>query len=286
MIRISIIGLGLIGGSLGLALKGANRQELELIGYARRPEVASLALNLGVVDRAELDLTRVVEGADLVVIATPPLAIKEILTQIAAHLPPQCVVTDTASIKAEVMKWAEECLPPRVNFVGGHPMAGKELAGLEAAEGGLFKGCVYCLTPAPNANPEAIQRVTTLVKQVGAEPFFIGAQEHDLVVAGISHLPMLLSAALVSTTTKASSWPKMAKLAATGYRDLTRLASGSPQLNRDICITNRGAILHWIDELMAELNQFRHLVDTGGDELEQALVRVREARERWLKEKV
>ena len=286
MMRISIIGLGLIGGSLGLALKGANWQELELIGYARRPEVASLALNLGVVDRAELDLTRVVEGADLVVIATPPLAIKEILTQIAAHLPPQCVVTDTASIKAEVMKWAEECLPPRVNFVGGHPMAGKELAGLEAAEGGLFKGCVYCLTPAPNANPEAIQRVTTLVEQVGAEPFFIGAQEHDLVVAGISHLPMLLSAALVSTTTKASSWPKMAKLAATGYRDLTRLASGSPQLNRDICITNRGAILHWIDELMAELNQFRHLVDTGGDELEQALVRVREARERWLKEKV
>ncbi len=285
MRRISIIGLGLIGGSLALALRRAKRQGLELIGHVRRPETASLALKLGAVDQAELDLTAAVKGADLVVIATPPLAIKDILTQIAPHLPPQCVVTDTASTKAQVMSWAEECLLPVVSFVGGHPMAGKEYAGLEAAEAGLFDNCIYCLTPAPEASPEAIERATILVEQIGAKPLIIDALEHDREVAGISHLPMLISAALVSATTKASSWPRMAKLAATGYHDLTRLASGSPQLNRDICLTNQRAILYWIDELTEELQQFRQLIGAGNDELGPIFVRLQEARERWLAER-
>ncbi|MFQ5987652.1 MAG: prephenate dehydrogenase, partial [Dehalococcoidia bacterium] len=191
---------------------------------------------------------------------------------------------DTASTKAQVMGWAEEFLPSSVSFIGGHPMAGKEASGIEAADSALFAGCTYCLVPGRGATTEAINVVEGLVGQIGAEPIFLDASEHDSLVAAISHLPLLLSAALVSATTRSPSWPKMAKLAATGFRDLTRLASGNPEMSRDICLTNREPILHWIDEYIKELGEFRRLVGEGGQEMEQAFIRARQGRERWLGE--
>ncbi|GAG20296.1 unnamed protein product, partial [marine sediment metagenome] len=142
--RVAIIGLGLIGGSIGLALKRTGPGETELVGYVRSPEAADKALRLAVVDRVEDDLRVAVDKADIVILATPVMAIKEILAQIGPHLPYGCVVTDTASTKAKVMEWAEEYLPPTVDFIGGHPMAGKEFSGIEAAEASLFEGCIYC----------------------------------------------------------------------------------------------------------------------------------------------
>ena len=282
MRRIAIIGLGLIGGSMGLALKKV--ADLELVGFARRPEVASKALSIGAVDRAEGNLLSAVEEASLVIIATPVVAIKEILAQIGERLAQGCIVTDTASTKAQVMGWAEEFLPSSVSFIGGHPMAGKEASGIEAADADLFAGCTYCLVPGRRATAEAINVVEGLVGQIGARPIFLDASEHDSLVAAISHLPLLLSAALVSATTRSPSWPKMAKLAATGFRDLTRLASGNPEMSRDICLTNREPILHWIDEYIKELGEFRRLVGEGGQEMEQAFIRARQGRERWLGE--
>jgi len=281
-VRIAIIGLGLIGGSIGLALKQVGEPGWEIVGWVRRPEAASMALSLGVIDRAGMNLSEVVKEVDLVIIATPVLTVKGILSQIANHLSPGCIVTDTASTKLEVMKWAEELLPPTVNFVGGHPMAGKETYGIQAAEAKLFQGRVYCLTPAKKASPEAVNKVADMVKKLGAVPLFIDAEEHDNLVAGISHLPMLLSAALVSATTKDSSWDRMSKLAASGYRDLTRLASGNPQVNAHICRSNQKAILHWIDEFSKELGRYRRLVDVGDNHLEEALVEANRARQQWL----
>jgi len=280
--RIAIIGLGLIGGSMGLALKKV--ADLELVGFARRPEVASKALSIGAVDRAEGNLLSAVKEANLVIIATPVVAIKEILAQIGERLSQGCIVTDTASTKAQVMGWAEEFLPSSVSFIGGHPMAGKEASGIEAADAALFAGCTYCLVPGRGATTEAINVVEGLVRQIGAKPIFLDASEHDSLVAAISHLPLLLSAALVSATTRSPSWPKMAKLAATGFRDLTRLASGNPVMSLDICLTNREPILHWIDEYIKELGEFRRLVSEGGQEMEQAFIRARQGRERWLGE--
>jgi len=280
--RIAIIGLGLIGGSMGLALKKV--ADLELVGFARRPEVASKALSIGAVDRAEGNLLSAVKEANLVIIATPVVAIKEILAQIGERLSQGCIVTDTASTKAQVMGWAEEFLPSSVSFIGGHPMAGKEASGIEAADAALFAGCTYCLVPGRGATTEAINVVEGLVRQIGAKPIFLNAPEHDSLVAAISHLPLLLSAALVSATTRSPSWPKMAKLAATGFRDLTRLASGNPVMSLDICLTNREPILHWIDEYIKELGEFRRLVSEGGQEMEQAFIRARQGRERWLGE--
>lgn len=287
--RVAIIGLGLIGGSIGLALKKAaeshsepQTKNLEIIGYVRRPEAASLAVNMGMVDRVETSLENTVKQAEIVIIATPVLVIKEILSQIAGSLPHGCIATDTGSTKVQVMKWAEELLPPAVDFIGGHPMAGKETYGMKAAEADLFQGSVYCLTPSRKASPQSVDKIADMVKNLGAAPFFIDAQEHDVLVAGVSHLPFLLSAALVTGTASGLSWERMKKLAASGYRDLTRLASGSPEVNAQICLTNQQAILRWIDKFIDELQRYRQLVDSGSNQLEEALAEANKLRQEWL----
>ncbi|MGQ9546714.1 MAG: prephenate dehydrogenase [Dehalococcoidia bacterium] len=279
---VSIIGLGLIGASIGLALRQGGKARWEIVGYSRHQETVARALSIGAIDRGTTSLKDAVKQADLVVIATPVLAIKEILSEIACHPPLSCVVSDTASTKGQVMKWAKQILPPTVDFVGGHPMAGKEAYGIEAAEAKLFRGCAYCLTSSQNASPKSIGTVLSMVKKLGARPFFVDAQEHDNLVAGISHLPMLLSAALVSLTTKDPSWSKMSRLAASGYHDLTRLASGNPEVNAHICFSNREAIVDWIKRFNEELVRYRQLVTKSDRQLQQALTDASKARQEWL----
>ena len=281
--HITIIGLGLIGGSMGLALKRSGVLS-ELVGYARHSDTRSKACQVGAVDRVETNLPMAVRGAELVIIATPVMSIRGILEQIADHLSPGCVVTDTASTKAQVMKWAEEYIPAEVSFIGGHPMAGKEEAGVEAADARLFCNCTYCLVKGSSTTLEVTRQVVELVMQIGGNPLIINAQEHDNLVAGISHLPALLSSALVLTTIKSPDWPQMSKLAARGYRDLTRLASGDVEMNRDICLSNGQSIARWIDNFIAELSELRYLLDEDGERLERALSRAREARQKWLLE--
>ena len=280
--RIAIIGLGLIGGSIGFALKQAGWRGVEIIGYARRRETASLALKLGAVDKIELDLRSAVKDADIVIIAAPVLTIKDIFKQIAPVLSDGSIVTDTASTKMQVMQWAKELLPSRTSFVGGHPMAGKEISGIRAANDDLFHNCIYCLTPLPQTKPAAVRIVKDMVNKLGAIPIIIEAEEHDRLVAGVSHLPLLLSVALVSVTTKNPSWQQMSRLAASGYRDLTRLASGNPEVSAHICLSNQAAIVSWIDAFIDELQRLRSLIADGTDEIEEALALANEARQKWL----
>jgi prephenate dehydrogenase len=283
-VLVAIIGLGLIGGSIGLALRQGKKSRWEIVGHSRRRETVVKALSLGAIERGETNLKDVAEQAELVIIATPALTVKEIFSDIAPYLPSGCIVTDTASTKVQVMKWAEEILPPTVNFVGGHPMAGRETYGIKAAEVELFQRCTYCLTPSERASPESIDTVIDMVKKLGAIPSFIDAQEHDKLVAGISHLPMLLSAALVSLTTKDPSWLRMSELAASGYHDLTRLASGSPEVNSQICLSNQEAIIDLIDRFSRELERYRQLVAKGDKRLEQVLTEANKARQEWLRQ--
>ena len=282
IVLVAIIGLGLIGGSIGLALRQGKKPGWEIVGYSRRQETVTKASSSGVIERGVTNLKDAVKQAELVIIATPVLTVKEIFSEIAPHLPSGCMVTDTASTKVQVMKWAEEILPPTADFIGGHPMAGKETYGIQAAEAELFRGCTYCLTSSKKASPKSIDTVTGMVKKLGAIPFFIDAQEHDNLVAGISHLPMLLSAALVSLTTKNPSWSKMSKLAASGYHDLSRLASGNPEVSAHICFSNQGAIVNWIDKFSQELERYRQLVAEGDKRLEQAFTEASKARQEWL----
>ncbi len=282
--HIAVIGLGLIGGSIGLALKCVGTDGARVTGYARRPETANRALQMGAVDQVEGSLALAVKGADLVILATPTMSIKEILIQIAPHLSAGCVVTDVASTKEQVLRWAEESLPSNVNFVGGHPMAGKELSGIDVAEADLFRDRTYCIVPGRGASDSAVQVVVDLVNRIGARPVFVNAPDHDRFVAGISHLPLVLASALVMATAKSPGWPEMSQLAAGGYRDTTRLASQHQRMNRDICLTNGDNIVFWIDEFTRELQRFRSLIAEGDVELEHAFDQARQARNTWIEE--
>ncbi|MEA1958107.1 MAG: prephenate dehydrogenase/arogenate dehydrogenase family protein [Chloroflexota bacterium] len=280
--RVAIIGLGLIGGSMGLALRDAG---IEVVGYARRPETASLALECKAVDRVEADAASAVVASDVVVVATPVLAVRDVFAEISGSLSEGAIVTDVSSTKVEVMRWAEELLPSRVSFIGGHPMAGRETPGIEAADAELFRGCTYCLVPGGGSADEAYETLEGLVWHIGANPLRIDAGEHDRLVAGISHLPLLISVALVASATGSPLWPSMAWLAASGYRDTTRLASGNPRMGRDICLTNKGPIIDAIDAYIEELKRIRRMIIDGDEKLEEYLIRVRQSRQDWLRQR-
>jgi prephenate dehydrogenase len=287
-IKITIIGMGLIGTSLGMALRSADEREaplgqIHVTGYDKNNRATSDARGRLAIDREARSLGEALREAQLVVVAVPVQAVREVFAAIAPVLPHGAVVTDVASVKSQVMGWARELLPATVEFIGGHPMAGKEQSGASAADPNLFKGAVYCLTPLPRARESAIELVDAMVRQTGAKSYFIDPDEHDAYVAGVSHLPFLLTAALIALTSGSPGWKERAPLAATGFRDVSRLASGDPEMHRDICMTNRVAIARWLDDAARLLLDMRDQIQAEeGDKLLEMFKRAREAREHWL----
>ena len=286
MSRIAIIGLGLIGGSIGLALKRAQIDGLEIVGHDVEWGTVGRARKLGAIDAEARDVASAVDGAAVVVIATPILQARKALEEIAPAVGDGAVVTDTASTKCQVLRWAEEILPREVAFVGGHPIAGKEQSGIDAADATLFEGQPWALIPSVHASERAIKTIENLVALVGARPVVIDPEEHDSYLAAVSHLPMLLSTALFRLASKGDSWPELAVLAGPAFRDITRLASGDPNLSHDICLTNRENLLHWLDRYRAELRELRDLIagSETDEELYELFVRAQADRDTFVRE--
>ncbi len=264
--KVGIIGLGLIGGSIGLALKRARLAGIEVIGFDRDSAVGTRALKFGAVDRLAPSIETLARDSSLIVIATPIVAVRKVLEAIAPHLQPGAVVTDTASTKGSVLRWAEETLPQGVYFVGGHPMAGKEQSGLQAAEATLFDGRPYAIVPSVDALPGAVNAVVGLAEAIGAEPIFLDHDEHDAYAAAVSHVPLVASIALFALARSSTAWPELAGMAGPAFRDLTRLASGAPEMSHDICLTNKKNISHWLDRYVEEVRRIQHLIE--GDDAE------------------
>jgi prephenate dehydrogenase len=282
--KITIIGLGLIGGSIGLGLKAAaGTSAVRIVGHDRERPAEHQAQKIGAIDKGEHNLPRAVQGARMVIIATPVLSVREVMEQIAPGLEEGAVVTDTASTKASVMGWARDLLPARVSFVGGHPMAGKENQGIGNAQADLFRDRAYCICPSLGATPDSIKSVMGLAYALGANPLFIDPDEHDMYAAAVSHLPLMISTALFHLLRASPSWDDMGQMASTGFRDLTRLASGDPQMSHDIWVTNREAIIHWLDRMMDELKVMRdQLKDARDEALLETFARAHLERERFL----
>jgi prephenate dehydrogenase len=269
---------------LGLALKKAGLAGLEIVGHSRRTETEKQAERMGAIDRGEHNLHRAVQGAGMVIIATPVLTVREVMEQIAGDLAEGAVVTDAASTKAHVMKWAQELLPAHVNFVGGHPMAGKETQGIEHAEADLFQGKTYCVCPSVDASEAAVKSVVGLAQTIGAEPMFIDAAEHDVYAAAVSHLPLMVASALFNLLRTSPSWPDMSLMASSGLKDTTRLASGDPRMAHDIWVTNREALIHWLERMEGELHRFRDILqDSRDQELLEAFAKVQMDRDELIK---
>ena len=266
MERITIIGLGLIGGSIGLALKRSQLKELQIVGVARSRETVQRAKKIGAIDEEMRDPAEAVVGAKLVIVAAPILATPQIFRDIAPALEPGTIVTDAASTKGNVMAWARELLPEHVQFVGGHPMAGKETSGIDSADADLFRDKTWVIVPAVGASEGAVRTVVGVAQELGASPTYMDADEHDSYVAAVSHLPLALSSVLFSMVFQSAAWPEMAKLASSGFRDATRLASGSPEMAHDIMHSNRDNVLHWLDRFQDELYRLRATIAAGDSE--------------------
>jgi prephenate dehydrogenase len=264
--QVTVIGTGLIGTSLGLALRASTLRNLTVVGTDANATARSGAQRRQAFDRMEGRLGNAIQDADVIVLATPVMAMRELMEGMASYLPDGCVVTDVGSTKTQVLQWADELLPDSVDFVGGHPMAGRETPGPENADGALFAGKPYCVIPSPRASQRAVGEITTLAEAVGGEPYFIGVDEHDSFVAAVSHLPFVLSTALVGCTSKSANWSDIGQLASSGYRDITRLASGDAVMHRDICVSNAQPIVAWIDAFIRELYEYRKILDTEPDD--------------------
>jgi len=281
---IAIVGTGLIGTSLALAIKDSNLK-VEVVGTDYDSTARAGAQKMGAFKKVEARLANAVRGADVVVFATPVMVMREMMEATAGDFQEGCVVTDVGSSKKMVLQWAEEVLPKHVSFVGGHPMAGREKSGPQNADGTMFKGKAYCIVPSPTANRAAVSSITTMAEAIGAKPFFISVDEHDSFVAAASHLPFMMSVALMGCTSKSANWDDIAQLASTGFGDLSRLASGDPVMHRDICVTNSEPIVAWMDAYIRELYDLRNLLAGEGgpdpDAVHQVFVEAMEARARW-----
>tara|TARA_A100001037_G_scaffold304601_1_gene341886 strand:+ start:10044 stop:11060 length:1017 start_codon:yes stop_codon:yes gene_type:complete len=266
MAKISIVGTGLIGTSLALALKEANINNLEIVGtdYSRDSRIG--AQKSGGFDKIENRLLNAIKDSDIVVLAVPVMAMEETMGYIADDLKEGCIVTDVGSTKRSIAEWAKQILPDHVDYVGGHPMAGKETHGPEHADATLFTDKVYCVIPSPTASKESVEQISKLAVAVKAEPYYISLDEHDSYVAAVSHLPFVMSTALMQCTSASENWDDISHLAASGFRDITRLASGDPIMHKDISVSNSEHITHWINMLINNLESFKELLNQDDNE--------------------
>ena len=286
MDRITIIGTGFMGSSMGMALREAYRGKAEIVGYDATTKVHNRAKKSGAVDKAEWNLDKAVAGAGIVILAVPAMATREIFEAIGPHLADGTSVTDMASTKREICTWAEELLPGSVGFVGGHPLAGAGLSGAESAVPTLFRGASYALVTPPTTPQWAVKTVVRLVEDVGAKPFFIDKEEHDSYVAATGHLPAIVSTALMAAAAKSPSWREISRFAADEFRDLSRLASIDPEISLGLCRTNPDMIIYWVTQMIEELEDFRAMIDHESRNepdgpLMNTFVNAWEARARW-----
>lgn len=274
--NIVIIGLGLIGGSIGLNLK-RQTSNFKITGIPRREETIAQAMMMGAIDEGTLDIARV-SNADVVFLCTPINLIIPKLKEIVPHLKKGAIVTDVGSSKYEIVKEAQALMPKGTYFVGGHPMAGKETAKLAAAEADLFQGKTWILTDTAKTSKKAIKVLEDLITQMGARPLILDPKLHDLVVAGISHMPLAVAVALVNTIANAETGKReMETCAASGFRDTTRIASGDPELGVGMFTTNKKAVLKMIKSFKDSLSQLESAIKASNPD--QILAFLKKAKE-------
>jgi len=273
--KLVIIGVGLIGGSFALALRKADLVK-HIVGVGRGQQNMQCAAERGVIDEIATDMASALHQADLVFLAMP--------VGQTAH-----IITDAGSTKQDVIAAARHHLPMqnRHHFVPGHPIAGTEQSGAQAAQADLYRNKHVILTPLPETSMDAVERVSELWQACGAQVSLMPADEHDQVLAATSHLPHILAFTLMNHLHHSTDNPEnLLRFAGSGFRDFTRIASSSPEMWRDICLANRKALLEQIGMYQNELNALQEILkNNNGEALEETFSQARVVRENWLKNK-
>jgi prephenate dehydrogenase len=260
---ITIVGTGLIGTSMGLAIQAARGKEIEVVGHDKDMGQARLALRMGAVSRVERNLIAACAQADLIILSIPASGMRETLAFIANDLKQGCAITDTASVKAPVLQWADEYLPAGASYVGGDPILFGDEAGIEAAREDLLKGALYAITPSTRATEESLKLVTDLVGLVGAIPHFIDPYEHDGLIGGTEHIADVLATVLLHTLSSSGGWRDMRRLCGSTFDRVTCFSQAEASEYSSRALLNQANLLRWIDAFSHELDAFRRLVERG-----------------------
>ena len=280
--KITIVGVGLLGGSIGLA---ARRRRLagEVAGFVRRAASLKDCEKAGAVDFATTDLLAAVSNADLIILCTPLAQMRSLAQQILPALKHGAIVTDVGSVKAGVVRELESIIAKAgAHFIGSHPMAGGEKMGVLAARADLFECAVNVLTPTKKSNSAAVRKLERFWKSLGARTVRMDAAQHDLLVSRTSHLPHVTAAALANLVLNPAQPKTQAALCATGFRDTTRIASGSPEMWRDIALANRKNLCRSVDTFMAELKKLQVALKTGdAKKVESFFATAKSRRDNW-----
>lgn len=259
--KVTIIGVGLIGGSLAKVLKGKDLTK-EITGAGRGRETLELALRIGVIDQMGQVLSQAVEDADLVVLASPVGAFEQIVRVIGPGLKKGAILTDVGSVKGALVKRIEAMLPAGVHYVPGHPIAGKEKHGMAEATETLFRGAKCILTPTAKTDPQALEAVKALWSAAGANVVLMDADAHDHIFAAVSHLPHTAAFAMVNTVAEFSSGSEnYMSFSGAGFRDFTRIAASSPEMWRDVCLLNGENIIEMIEQYQSALNNIKKAIE-------------------------
>ena len=261
--RLTIMGVGLIGGSLALALKEAGCVG-EVVGCGRGKPNLEKALERGIIDRYERDPRLAAVGADVIFLATPVQTLAQVVAEIAPVLKPGTILTDGGSVKAEVVRQIQPLVPAGVDFVPGHPIAGTEKSGAEAAFADLYRGKRCILTPTATTSAAALQRVTEMWQAVGSEVVCMSVDKHDRVLAAISHLPHMVAYSLVNAVGSYDHYEEnILEYSAGGFRDFTRIASSDPMMWRDIALTNQDALIEMMEQFETFFAELKADVRSG-----------------------
>ena len=279
--RIAVIGVGLIGGSFALALKQAGKAS-HVVGVGRSAQNLELARQRGIIDSIANTPAAAARDADIVLVAAPVAQFWSIFTELKDC---QALITDGGSTKRDVVAAARKALGKRIaQFVPAHPVAGAEKSGAAAASAELFRNRRVVLTPLPENAPASVERVQDLWEACGARITRLAPDEHDAVLAAVSHLPHVLAYALVHDIAERKNAEQLFAYAAGGFRDFTRIASSHPEMWRDICVANRDRILHELASYQRKLGEMEKLLRAGdGAALEKLFAEARHARDQWLK---
>ena len=284
--RLAILGVGLIGGSLALALKRTGLVET-VVGAGRRRENLDVALKAGVIDAIADSPAQAVQGADVIVLAVPVGSMPGLMDQIAPQLHDRVVLTDVGSTKQDVVAAARTLLPAHLSrFVPGHPIAGAETSGVRAAHADLYRGKDVILTPLPENDPAAVEQVRAMWAGCGAHVERMSAEDHDRVFAAVSHLPHLAAFALMDELAGRENSQQFFRHAGSGFRDFTRIAGSHPEMWRDVALANREAIVAELDAYIERLACIRDLIlAVDREALMDVLSRASRARQQWAKSK-
>ncbi len=286
VMQITIIGLDTIGASLGLAFGTLEQDALPggrptITGWDDDKRVLKDARGRLMIDRAASDLADAVQNADVIFVSGSLPYLTTVFQQIQPHLKQGAIVSDVASVKTRVLELAHEQLPTTVDFIGGHPLVSTTHSDLHDASIDLFRGVMYCLVADPRSRAGALDTMEQLVTAIGAKPYYIDAAEHDAYIAGVEHLPIIVSAALMEALSQSGGWREMQPITGERFRAATALAATAPETSRDISTSNTVAVAHWINSLIQTLLHMRDNLHNS-DQIEAIFRHAQQAHAEWL----